>query len=273
MNMDIEREDNSMISLVRRQYTPHRHISLQFVPFLPVVVGLFTIVTTIVLFWVKGNNRPQSPDFWWPSVSRTGAAYPEIIFFSIGLHAIGFIAMFLGWCVFAVYEAKFEKAEFGAKWVGTARNLNRFMFVTMVVFFITILATGSISLEYSPEQHGLMAGIMFLAGCIYILANSLLVHNARSLLVKTARDRFWLKYKLSISISTFALGLIYIIILGPFQKRVKPTCIGPEHYCTLRNVRNVLEYFLIGGLNLFFVSFYSDLRDFTVAVCSQSTAY
>ena len=37
-------------------------------------VHILSLGTSIILFWTKGNNKPASPDFWWPSISRTGAA-------------------------------------------------------------------------------------------------------------------------------------------------------------------------------------------------------
>lgn len=244
--------------------TAHKSVSLRYVPYVPIGVGLAFITTTVTLFWTKRNDRITSPDFWWPSISRTGAEYPEIIFFNIGLHTIALVTLFLGWCVHAIYESRLRLA--GSR---TTRALNAAMMVMITVFYVTCTATGSISLSYSRTQHGLMAGTMFLAGCLYICMNAWLIHAAKATLVRNDTDRFWYRYKLCVSSFTLTLCVIYVLILGAIQKKAVPTCFGENHYCTVRNVRNVLEYILVGALNIFFVSFHHDLKGFKLSLTSN----
>lgn len=272
-------------SLLSTQAMRHRRreVPLHVVPYIPVAVGVLTITTTVTLFWVKGNGRPPSPAFWWPSVSRTGAEYPEIIFFSIGLHLIAFLAGFLGWAVWAVNERRLHIPNPPRG----ARRVNLLMLLTMAVFVVTCTATGSVSLSYDKNIHGFFAGVMFMFGTLYLVLNALLMHLGRSVFVRTDRDRFWFRYKAAVSSFTLVTVLVYVIVLGPFQVRSKDAtgaidpatgkvhnCIGTNHYCPVRNVRNVIEYFLIGALNIFFISLSHDLKGFHCAIIhSQSDEY
>jgi hypothetical protein len=84
---------------------PRRRLTLRLAPFVPILTGVAMVVSNLLIFFIKGNNKPTDPKFWWPSISKTGAAYPEIIIFSISLHIIGGVAIALGWCVYSALEA------------------------------------------------------------------------------------------------------------------------------------------------------------------------
>jgi hypothetical protein len=133
------------------------------------------------------------------------------------------------------------------------------------VFFVTLMGTGSVSMDYSAWWHGIFAGTMFLAGMAYCVCHAMTVRALRAVVVRTAADGFWYRWKIGTAVAMAVTAVVYVVILGAVQGRQGAACKG-DNWCEIRNIRNVIEFGLVGLLNLYFVSFSHDLKDYCVKV-------